>query len=133
MPPEKKTFDLPNEDKENQVSPLEDITNHLHNVKSLLTHGMDEISASYVAQRHLMPPVSTPGSANKYKTEHAKTYLHRVADLGFGHVERLGKRVLFRKRPFEELTQDARDTLNTMQVDGPSYKRRNTGISLTSM
>ena len=94
------------------------------NLRSLLTSGHPEISASIVAGRHLMPPTKTPGTENRYKTGAAIAYLYSVADLGFGTIYRTNKRsVVFKKNPYDQLPQSAKDILTKIQVTEDSYSR----------
>ncbi|XP_064653024.1 uncharacterized protein LOC135503395 [Lineus longissimus] len=100
------------------------------NLRSLLTSGHKEISASIVAGRHLMPPTKTPGTENRYKTEAAVAYLQKVADLGFGTIYRTNKKsTVFRKRPYEELESENLDILEKIQVTESAYKRIKTAMS----
>ncbi|XP_074656736.1 uncharacterized protein LOC141909951 [Tubulanus polymorphus] len=94
------------------------------NIRSLLTSGYLEISASLVAGRHLMPPTRTPGTENRYKTEAAVAYLHKVAELGFGTIHRTNKRsYIFKKRNYEELSDESRRILADIQVTEAAYRK----------
>lgn len=124
MPPEKKTLPLEPELNDENADPLDALRPVKHNLKSLLTNGQDELPASYVAGRHLMPPMSTPGSTNKYKTESAAVFLEQVSRAGFGTMHRKGRSVLFRKRAFSELQPEARNLLAEFNIDDQQYSKK---------
>lgn len=134
MPPEVKFTDVPVEEvtvldpesqKENQVTfTAEDVMkSKVHNLKSLLAAGIDEIDASTVSGRHLMPAVANGKS--KYSAAAAKSWMTAVADIGFGSVMKTKRNSLvFRKRNYDELDDDLKQKLHTIGLSVQDYKRR---------
>jgi len=134
--------DLPVEDNSSQASTstlddYPDITegNIANRVKSLLSYGLDVIEPSKVAQRKLMPPLKNPPpnqdpkkAPNKYPVQAAKHYLQTIANVGLGEMisketssGRGKSSLVFRKRKYEELTDEARELVTKLKMTQSDY------------
>lgn len=95
-----------------------------HNIKSLLTFGVDVVHSTTIMQRHLMPPLSTPGKSNKYSATAAKYFLRRLERVGLGSIETAGTKALrFRKRKWEDLGDEALEIVNACGITDSDYKK----------
>jgi hypothetical protein len=105
------------------------IKNYPHNVKSLLTSGIEEVDASWIAGRRLMPPTATPkkspaGKINKYPVAAAKQYINALCEAGLGHATVVGRSTKFAKRKFEDLDVSVKVNLANIQVSEANYSKK---------
>jgi hypothetical protein len=95
-----------------------------NNIRTFLTNGDETIHSTTVMQRHLMPALATPGKINKYVASAAKYFMYKLQDAGLGTVETAGKKsIVFRKRKWEKLEDDALTIVHACGVTSSTYKK----------
>ncbi|PRD33847.1 UNVERIFIED_CONTAM: hypothetical protein NCL1_16438 [Trichonephila clavipes] len=109
------------------ISEEEFLSSHKSSIKKLLKHGVSEITPSRCVQLKLTPDPTASDESQKYTPSFARSFLRRIALLGFGVCDgpKNGnlRHFVFKKKKFSALGEEQKKILIELNLTEADYNK----------